>query len=1042
MKRKLLSALFCMAVVIVALFLLPTQVCVAADDYTGGLDCTYEIFNGEITIMDAYNSSGDISIPSTLDGYPVTSIGDAAFAGCSGLTSITIPDSVISIGSYAFQGCTNLSCIVIGDGVASIGNYAFENCTSLSYVTIGDSVSNIGKAAFYECYSLSGVYITDIAAWCNINFQSSYSNPLYYAGNLYINNELITDLVIPDSITNIGMLAFTNCESLTSVTIPDGVTSIGLWSFSNCSSLSGIWVDDENDFYSSDTAGVLFNKEKTSIIHVPQGLTGSYTIPDSIRCVNGFENCIRLTSITIPDGVTSIEALAFSNCSSLTNINIPNSVTSIGDGAFENCSSLKYNIYDSARYLGNSENQYVVLIDSTSDSITSCVIHPNTKFIHTAAFSDCGSLSSITIPDGVTDIGYGAFGNCDSLKGIWVDRNNSAYCSDEHGVLFDKTMSRIIQVPKSIAGSYTIPDGICNIENAFENCNSLTEIIIPDSVTSIGLGAFSECNSLEKVTIGKGITVIPQSAFMNCISLRNVDIPDNVVSIGYNAFSNCSSMQSVVVGDGVTIIPWYAFSGCKQLTDIFIGKGITGIEPFAFENCDSLKGIWVDPNNSVYCSDEYGFLFNKTMTELIQAPDGAIGIYAIPDGVISIGNYAFDNCRGLTSVILPESVTSIGSDAFYNCRGLTYITVGESLTYIGYSAFSNCDSLTDIYYAGKEGNWKQIEIMEDNEPLRLAKLNADYTVHTCEYGDWIVTVKPTFTSSGERSKVCTVCGDTVTETMDMLVGKVQQWNVVLQDDIAVNFYLQISESIENTAKIKLIIGDDTVSYRVSALERTTDGYYLLGADIPAAQMNELIIVMVMNGRDVGSTAAYTVREYCDTILDDEGHSQYHALVKEMLNYGAMAQLYFNYDAENLANDGITDTAATEVPETAEEMTVSDKLSGLNFYGASLVCRDRIAVRYYFTGDISECTFTANEKDYMPVAKDGMYYIEIADILPQDLDQQITVTVSDAEGNTLTVSYSPMNYIVRMNQKGSEAVKNLVKALYNYHLAAKALRTTV
>ena len=305
---------------------------------------------------------------------------------------------------------------------------------------------------------------------------------------------------------------------------------------------------------------------------------------------------------------------------------------------------------------------------------------------------------------------------------------------------------------------------------------------------------------------------------------------------------------------------------------------------------------------------------------------------------------------------------------------------------------------------------------------------------------YIVTilVKPSFTACGQQQKVCSVCEDTVTETLDKLVGKVHQWNVVLQDDYAVNFNLQISQSIENTAKVRLTVGDETVTYSISELKKTADGCFRLTANVSAAQMNDFITVMVMNGREIGSIDVYTVRQYCDTILADSSYSQYHALVKEMLNYGAMAQVYFGYDTENLANDGITGAAAADVPETAEEMTVNDKISGLSFYGASLVYRDRIAVRYYFTGDVTRCIFTANGNTYTSVAKDGMYYIEITDILPQNLDQQITLTVTDVNGNTLTVTYGPMNYIVRMNEKGSDTLKALVKALYNYHLAAKAL----
>ena len=346
-------------------------------------------------------------------------------------------------------------------------------------------------------------------------------------------------------------------------------------------------------------------------------------------------------------------------------------------------------------------------------------------------------------------------------------------------------------------------------------------------------------------------------------------------------------------------------------------------------------------------------------------------------------------------------------------------------------------------WSDKWTEWSDEEIAGNEDCQVKTQTLYRYRIINLKEHEYICTEKePTFTQKGFIKNTCANCGDTVIEEIPCLTGEVAQWNIALREDFELRFFLEVSDSIANTAKVRLMIGDTAETYNISALDKTEDDYYLLKAKISAAQMNELIIVMVMNGRDVGSTATYTVREYCDTILADEGHSQYHALVKEMLNYGAMAQVYFNYDTENLANDGITDTAATEVPETAEEMTVSDKIIGLGFYGTSLVYRDRIAVRYYFTGDVTDCTFTANGNTYTPVAKDGMHYVEIAGIVPQDLDQQITVTVSNVEGNTLTVSYSPMNYIVRMNQKGSEAVKNLVKALYNYHLAAKALRTTV
>ena len=270
------------------------------------------------------------------------------------------------------------------------------------------------------------------------------------------------------------------------------------------------------------------------------------------------------------------------------------------------------------------------------------------------------------------------------------------------------------------------------------------------------------------------------------------------------------------------------------------------------------------------------------------------------------------------------------------------------------------------------------------------------------------------------------------------LGMVDKWNIALQEDFEVKFYLQISEDIEDAAKVSLTIGNGNITYDVSTLEKTEDGYYLLKARLAATQMSDKISVQIIHGEDKGEIFTYTVREYCDTILSKDEFSAYHALVKEMLNYGAMAQMYFNYDVQNLANAGMTGAAAVAVPETAKDMAVTDKLSALNFYGASLVYRDKIALRYYFTGDVTGLTFTANGKTYEPVAKDGMHYVEIADILPQNMDQQITLTVTDANGNILAVTYGPMNYIVRMNRKGDETTQNLMKALYNYHLAAKAL----
>lgn len=215
---------------------------------------TYTVTDGKATITGYTGSATELTIPSTLGGCPVTSIGD-----------------------YAFRGRTSLTSVTIGDSVTKIGWNAFRDCSSLTSVTIGDSVTSIVDDAFYDCVNLTSVYITDIVAWCNINFGNNGSNPLFYAGNLYLNNALVTDLVIPNNVTSIGISSFRGCTSLTSVTIGDSVTEIGRTAFYGCSSLTSV------------------------------------TIPDSVTTINGgtFSGCTALEEITIPVSMFSISDNAF-----------------------------------------------------------------------------------------------------------------------------------------------------------------------------------------------------------------------------------------------------------------------------------------------------------------------------------------------------------------------------------------------------------------------------------------------------------------------------------------------------------------------------------------------------------------------------------------------------------------------------------------------------------------------------------------------------------------------------------------------------------
>ena len=319
----------------------------------------------------------------------VTGYADSTAMGsvikASGVTRAHITAGTIA--SSAFSGCTTLTSVTVGDGVTRIGRSAFSGCTSLASITIGNSVTSIGDSAFTDCTSLESVYITDIEMWLAISFASSAANPLLYAGNLYLNGELVTgELIIPDGVTSIGDYAFSGCTSLTSVTIPDSVTSIGDYAFRYCASLTSIAIPDSVTSIGSDafygcTNIVSATMPAHAINDIPQDSLETVVITsgDSIG-YGAFAGCTSLTSVTIPDSVTSIEWDAFSGCTSLASIAIPDSVTSIGGQAFYDC-----------------------------DSLTSVTIGNGVKSIGDSAFRYCTSLTSVTIGDGVTSIGDYAF---------------------------------------------------------------------------------------------------------------------------------------------------------------------------------------------------------------------------------------------------------------------------------------------------------------------------------------------------------------------------------------------------------------------------------------------------------------------------------------------------------------------------------------------------------------------------------------------------------------------------------------------------------
>ena len=536
-------------------------------------------------------------------GNEVESIGEYAFYGCSSLSRLNseqngvfnIPIGITTINYKTFDGCELIEEVTIGTGVEYVAENAFANCVKLrkfnsdkdNSIIIPDTVERIGRSAFSSEANITEITIPFVGPQVDGGYHFGYifagskGTSMNISGNTYIIPSTLKkvtvtkqtfvpknafaecanfeEIVLPTNITSIGESAFYHCSSLKHINIGNEVKSIDRYAFYGCSGLTDIEVPQNTEIkdYAFDETGIV--KSKNGVIYIggtlykyngtmPQNYT--LNINEGTAVVNkyAFQGCSGLTKIIFPNSLKRIETNAFKDCTSLAELTIPNSLQQIGYQAFYGCNALTSVSIPFIGYELNSNEYFNVIFGKVPTKLANVKITGSISKISANAFSGCGNIKSVVLPDTVESIG----------------------------------------------------------ENAFKGCATLNSINIPDNVTEIGQYAFYGCSSLVNVTLPNKLTKLPSYCFYGCTKLETVQLPSSLEEIGQYAFQNCSSLKSIIIPSEIKIIGSHAFGGCTSLTTVtFNGEKLENIGSYAFQGCSTLSEIIISA--SVVMVGEYAF---------------------------------------------------------------------------------------------------------------------------------------------------------------------------------------------------------------------------------------------------------------------------------------------------------------------------------------------------------------------------------------------------------------------------------------------------
>lgn len=1020
----------------------------------------------------------------------VKTIGECAFKDCVSAKYIVLGSGTTNVGKNAFQRCNSIVHVFFNGTSTGWLNVTVDSTNSISPVFLGAgslavTPSTKTSYALNEKLDLAGMKVTFAGVDVTANAE-------VIAPDMTTIGTKLVQVVFGNKSAYFNITVSSNGES--------GVSGILTWSVNTSAGTLTISGNGMMDNYTLETMApwYAFRNSITSV-NVAEGVTsvGAYafygltkvttiTLPATVESVDyaAFENCSALSTLTLGNPTAVVDGTAFRNCtalyttsgsatyakvsgnanyalisvdSSATSFAIPTNTVVIAEGAFENSAITTIAVPDSVITIG--DNAFA------SASLTSATLGAGVKYIGNYAFVDCANLATITLNAVPEFVGAGAFA---ATKVAGTVSNGAVYlpaAGNTYAILLkaedtDCTSATVNASTKVIASlafanctkleAVQLSEGLLHIgDSAFNSCAALYSVQMPDTLLTVGDAAFKGCTALKNVDFSANLETIGNSAFRGT-AITSAVIGASVENVGYNAFRDATSLTKLVYNAGG--IGYKTFANCTSLSEVYLADTVLSLGDYAFSGCNSLKTIAIpDTTGSI----GFGVLYGCDAIENIALP--YVGEKAnIADASFA---YIFGNAAPKSfDMILIGS--NIPANAFDGVEAIGTLIVDKTTATIGASAFDIAPS--KVYYLGSSEEWARVtnssalsNVEFANSEFELDSLKETYELDevldrvnfVATLGTTDVTALLRFVNNPVTSETPLLpakLGSLVQNFRAQIIDDVEftNYSLLLEGSIGVKFYVKLSEYIINdieniTATIDYY--GSTYDVELVKAENTVDGaLYTVKFYVAAKEMNHPI-TLIITTPDQSESITRTVKDYVDFVNENpEDYASCINLINEMYNYGEYSRAYFE-KAEITPNPDLSNVEVT----ISNSYTPIKKgnVTGITLNASSLLLESNTTVRHYFKladgASISDYTFTVNGARVTPVEKDGLYYIEVNNIIARSLGK-LDKTVVTSATESMTITYSPLSYVKLALENRAEsdpALANLVKALYKYYVAA-------